>query len=398
MALKYSILFVCAALQVRVRLHVVGCDRGDVATRSRAQPITSNPYPGPAGLDYTGCLPTYGSRANDHARMTLPLPQPLPLNTQFYKSFIIRNLTRRLRPQSRSVTTYNGIPSRRRNVRAQAADGSTDEPSPEQRVSLPWQTQVPALPMTARVASTRKSKKSRAATGTELRRQRNREHQARYKTKQKNRVLDLENGIERLQQEIQELKLQRQIISIGVPGRQTKWGVAAEYFRLFRNGLRAPSRMNLPVGTVAAEFPVQRHFLQTTMTSDVVGSLGCGVDALLQNWRLITLCHPDVDIQLMRLQAGPGERVVAYTRGTHTITEDTLRYAFPHLNDGSNDSAWLASRLLGYKLVINGCTHLLWDADAGRMISISTLRIYSLRCCNCWVTWTKFPSCFQRLG
>ncbi|EGZ27683.1 hypothetical protein PHYSODRAFT_469671 [Phytophthora sojae] len=221
-----------------------------------------------------------------------------------------------------------------------------------------------------RVASTRKSKKSRAATGTELRRQRNREHQARYKTKQKNRVLDLENGIERLQQEIQELKLQRQIISIGVPGRQTKWGVAAEYFRLFRNGLRAPSRMNLPVGTVAAEFPVQRHFLQTTMTSDVVGSLGCGVDALLQNWRLITLCHPDVDIQLMRLQAGPGERVVAYTRGTHTITEDTLRYAFPHLNDGSNDSAWLASRLLGYKLVINGCTHLLWDADAGRMISI----------------------------
>ncbi|KAE8965725.1 hypothetical protein PR003_g29723 [Phytophthora rubi] len=222
----------------------------------------------------------------------------------------------------------------------------------------------------ASLASTRQTKKPRAAAKTELRRMRNREHQARYKSKQINKVLDLEKGIERLQQEIQELRLQRHIISIGVPGSETKWGVAAEYFRLFRNGLRVSNPMNVPVGTVAVESPVHRKFLQTTMTSDVIGVLGCGVDALLKSWRQLTLCHSDINIQLLRLEGGPGETVVAYSRGTHTITEDTLRYAFPHLGNGSKDSAWLASRLLGNKLVMNGCTHLLWDEDAGRMTSI----------------------------
>ncbi|POM59662.1 hypothetical protein PHPALM_31572 [Phytophthora palmivora] len=84
------------------------------------------------------------------------------------------------------------------------------------------------------------------------------------------------------------------------------------------------------------------------MASDVVGVIGYGVEALLQNWKLISLCHPDIDIKLVRLENGPGDSVVATTR------------AF----------MGLASRLLGQKLVMNGCTHLIWDNEAKRVVNI----------------------------
>lgn len=108
------------------------------------------------------------------------------------------------------------------------------------------------------------------------------------------------------------------------------------------------------------------------MSSDVVGVIGYGVEALLQNWKLVSLCHPDIDIQLVRLEGGPGDSLVAITRGTYTITENTLRLALPHLVDSSNDGMWdpLATRLLGQKLVIKGCSSVLWDEDAGRVVSI----------------------------
>lgn len=90
------------------------------------------------------------------------------------------------------------------------------------------------------------SANARATTDIELRRQLNRTHQARYKMKQLNKVTDLENGIQALKEEIQDLKLQRQVICFGVPERHTRWGVAAEYFRLFRNGIKALEIMNCP--------------------------------------------------------------------------------------------------------------------------------------------------------
>lgn len=47
-----------------------------------------------------------------------------------------------------------------------------------------------------------------------------------------------------------------------------------------------------------------------------------------------------------------------------------LRFAFPHLTDGTEDDMWLASRLFGQRLVTTGCTKVIWDEEAGRVVSI----------------------------
>lgn len=214
--------------------------------------------------------------------------------------------------------------------------------------------------------TTQESKPSSRTTDVELRRERNRMHQAHYKRRQSNKLTGLENSVDALKKEIQEMTLQRQVISAGVRANYTRWAVAAEYFRLFRNGITGiPSTLN----SIPVESSVQRKFLETTMAPDVVNSGGCGVDALLRIWKLLSLCHPDIDIRLVRLDDGPAGSLIATTRGTHTITEATLRFAFPHLMDGNEGNAWLASRLLGQKLVTNGTSRIMWDTEAKRAVS-----------------------------
>ncbi|POM70867.1 Hypothetical protein PHPALM_12641, partial [Phytophthora palmivora] len=73
-----------------------------------------------------------------------------------------------------------------------------------------------------------------AAAENELRRQRNRMHQARHKMKQRKKVEGLEASIQQLREEVQELKLQREVVSVGAMSNTTVWNVAAEYFRVFR--------------------------------------------------------------------------------------------------------------------------------------------------------------------
>ncbi|KAK1943297.1 bZIP transcription factor 1 [Phytophthora citrophthora] len=204
----------------------------------------------------------------------------------------------------------------------------------------------------------------------ELRRERNRMHQARYKRKQSNKLTSLESSVDALKKEIQELTLQRQVISAGVRTNYTRWAVAAEYFRLFRNGITGVPTMPNSEVVIPVESNVQRKFLEATMALDVVGTGGYGVDGLLRIWKLTSLCHPDIDIQLVRLEDGPADSLIATTRGTHTITEGTLRFAFPHLTDGSEENTWLASRLLGQRLVMTSSSRIMWNTETQRVVSI----------------------------
>lgn len=72
-----------------------------------------------------------------------------------------------------------------------------------------------------------------------LRRERSRMHQARHKMKQLKKVEDLETSIRQLREEVQQFKLQREVLSVGLMSNTTVWNVAAEYFRMFRYGVRS---------------------------------------------------------------------------------------------------------------------------------------------------------------
>lgn len=228
--------------------------------------------------------------------------------------------------------------------------------------------QVPSRKTTEEAAAAADAQRiNQETTKEELRRQRNRVHQARHKMKQQQRVVDLERNIQTLREEIQQLQVQQHTISLGVPGSKSVWCVAAEYFRLFRNGSheqQAPA-----AGVLCKVNPhVQRNFLRATVTSNVAGETGYGIDSLMGDWQLIYNMHNDFDVQLVRLEYGVCDSLVATTRVTFSINENTMRIAFPHLMDGVGRE--LAAKLLGQKLVMHGAVRLEWDGEVRRMTSI----------------------------
>ncbi|OWZ00109.1 hypothetical protein PHMEG_00028777 [Phytophthora megakarya] len=216
----------------------------------------------------------------------------------------------------------------------------------------------------------------RIADDIKLRRQRNRMHQAKHKMKQQKKVLDLEIGLRQLRDVIQQLKLRKEVISACVSTNTTVWSVAAEYFRLFRNGYKGPivtlqsSSMNSPmVSLQPRESFVQRDFFIATMSEDVAGDTGFGVQSLLEGWRELSTYHDDMDIELVRLDVGSDETLVATVRSATTMSEKVLRHGFPHLLE---DGQWtpLGARLLGQRIVMHGTVTFVWNEEKGRVVSL----------------------------
>ncbi|OWZ06421.1 hypothetical protein PHMEG_00021327 [Phytophthora megakarya] len=211
------------------------------------------------------------------------------------------------------------------------------------------------------------SKAKKSADSIELRRERNRLHQARHKKKQQQLVIDLENSIYQLKEDIQELKLQRQLIYVGVPTSTNIWGVAAEFFRLFRKSVEPPT---IATTVASSDYMRQQSFLRATMTDNVTDGRVCGVDALLETWAIQSACYQEIDMQPLRMENGPGDSMVATTKGILTITENTLRFAFPHLVAGGKTRSDLATKMLGQQLQLHGSVKLEWDPTRGRVASI----------------------------
>ncbi|KAG6617412.1 bZIP transcription factor 1 [Phytophthora cinnamomi] len=100
---------------------------------------------------------------------------------------------------------------------------------------------------------------------------------------------------------------------------------------------------------------MQLDFLRATMTSDVTDRNVHGIDAIMEQWRLYTLYHTDLHIELERLERGPDNSVIATTKTSMIITESTLFHAFRHLlhsNCSLSDS--IVSKPLGQRIVMQG--------------------------------------------
>ncbi|KAK1948580.1 bZIP transcription factor 1 [Phytophthora citrophthora] len=201
--------------------------------------------------------------------------------------------------------------------------------------------------------------------GIEQRRERNRIHQARHKMKQLKRVNGLEVAIKHLRAEIQELTLQRRLIDHGVPTSTSLWGTAAEFFRLFQNSVRLPSATDCS----RTQYDIQQNFLRATMAPDVTDGIVCGVDALLRTWTLLSQCYDKIDLHPVRLENGPDNALVATTKGTLIINENTLRNAFPHLVSDER-FATLVDKMLGQQLELRGSVQFDWDSASARVTSI----------------------------
>ncbi|KAF1778824.1 hypothetical protein GQ600_7362 [Phytophthora cactorum] len=128
---------------------------------------------------------------------------------------------------------------------------------------------------------------------TQRRREQCRDNQARYRTRQREFIRELQDGVERLREEVQNLSVKRHRLCYGVQTKNNIWHVVVEYFRLFRYGYLAPmSELNLATSSPNdASTPRepnlrdQEWFLRAAMSPDVaIGELS-GVDALIEQWR-----------------------------------------------------------------------------------------------------------------
>ncbi|KAL3657764.1 hypothetical protein V7S43_017336 [Phytophthora oleae] len=229
----------------------------------------------------------------------------------------------------------------------------------------------------ANVASKRSKPEESEPTGKlkvpASRRERCRINQARYRKRQRKYADDVDGSIRQPKEEVQDLETKRQTVLRCAPTNENVWNVATKYFRLFRYGYEAPvstpkrispspfAKTDNKFDTTQLQQPnPQLEFLRGSLSPDVTDGMLCGADALLENWRLLSLYYDDVNVKLKRLeQDGPSGSLVGKTILSVTITEKTLQNVFPHLAQS------LASKLVNQRLVLRGSVRFDWDNASG---------------------------------
>ncbi|OWZ03711.1 hypothetical protein PHMEG_00024505 [Phytophthora megakarya] len=210
-----------------------------------------------------------------------------------------------------------------------------------------------------------------SAVGTaklEFRRRRGRVHQARHRHKKLKEVQQVEDTLENLREEIHQLNMRKQVASLYLSMDSTALGIVVEYFRLFRFGVQqdVPTSKDM-LGK--AEAMVQRSFLKTAMAADVTDGTMVGASALLASWKFMSQCLENIDMLPIRIENGPEGVLNATAKCNFTITENTLRLAFPHLIDNGIADI-LAEKLIGKSLTMDGTYHFKYDEQSGRITCI----------------------------
>ncbi|OWY94881.1 hypothetical protein PHMEG_00035266 [Phytophthora megakarya] len=204
-----------------------------------------------------------------------------------------------------------------------------------------------------------------------MHRERTRRNMARYRQRCQAHEDALVSSVQLLNEEIKKLEIQRRLVASNVPTNTTCWNIVAEYFRLFRYAYKAP---NMEFGD--QQFPgptaldVHHQFVQSNMTTDVIGQNGCGVEALLEDYRMASLYQPDLDNRVINLENGFEDSIIATTRVNVTISASTLQHAFPHLVNDSVKWETIGKKLLGQTFLLRGSVEFKWDPDRIRVSSV----------------------------
>ncbi|ETL88555.1 hypothetical protein L917_12371 [Phytophthora nicotianae] len=193
----------------------------------------------------------------------------------------------------------------------------------------------------------------------ESRRKRIRLTQARYRQKLLDKPKRLELAIQQLKEQTQHLEYERNQIVGGLSSQKTVWIAAVEYLRIFQRGCKAPQGTNV----------VDMDILKALVASNVAFSGGIGLDVLIQHWRVLTQYFPDISIQLKSLHQITDESVVATTTTTITMSDASMKSAFPDLLNGTTASR-IVTKLQGQRLELQGSVRLYWDNAISRVVSI----------------------------
>ncbi|OWZ15161.1 hypothetical protein PHMEG_00011248 [Phytophthora megakarya] len=154
-----------------------------------------------------------------------------------------------------------------------------------------------------------------------------------------------------------------------MPPTPNVWAIALEYLRIFRHGFKPSTNERTALVLT---------FLQKFMAPDVSDGYFFGPQALLRNWELFSRCFGDVQVDLNSMASITEDILSATTTTSITISSNTLKLVFPHLNSdgygGADGGAWsaLAKRLEGQRLVMRSTVKFHWDNMNMRVIQMQT--------------------------
>ncbi|KAL4174193.1 hypothetical protein KRP22_006139 [Phytophthora ramorum] len=211
-----------------------------------------------------------------------------------------------------------------------------------------------------------KPKRKRIRLKTQRRQEQCRNNQARYRDRQRGVVQELEASVDELRKEIQKLTIERRTLCYGIKTKANVWNVVVEYFRLLRYGFLMPMHGAEPSRAtetpLAADLHEQEYFLRAVMATDVAFGELSGVDVLIEQWQRYSSYFGSLQLHLNRMEQQPCGGMATSASLSLTITQNTLRYVFPHL---LHDNSPICSRLLGQRLHCRCSVRFLWDDSAG---------------------------------
>ncbi|KAG3006153.1 hypothetical protein PC120_g17551 [Phytophthora cactorum] len=245
-------------------------------------------------------------------------------------------------------------------------------PTYRQATSPPQET-IPSIIQGAQLSSNNhgtnaaRSEPSAAEKTLQHFREQRRLTQQRYRKRIHSKVISLESDVARLQEEL--LRIQSILHPPPrVASNTSPWKAVAEFFRLFQNGVEEPVKKDIgSITPLNALYDVQKKFLHVIMAPNVILNDGFGVDAVLKCWSFHSRQHERAEIQLLRLEQGPENAVVAYVNNSTTITENMLRNSL--LTDdncvGERELPSFASKLVGHRLTFRIIVRFVWDDEKG---------------------------------
>ncbi|KAF1785165.1 hypothetical protein GQ600_12705 [Phytophthora cactorum] len=204
---------------------------------------------------------------------------------------------------------------------------------------------------------------------TALRRQQCRTNQARYRDRQRNAQMQLEKRVEQLQQEVGSLKRKYRYLASRERSNQSPWSIVAEVFRLLETSFHSPWRRSFAHDAAMGELR--------------------GVEALVEQLLLFSQYVGTPHLKLQRIESVAPGVMAARAKLSMTVTELTLRHAFPHLEEPASEDrgdgrGLLYQRLLGQRVECNCSLAFLFDEDSDRVVRLETSIDLTTPFLSCW--------------
>ncbi|KAE8980133.1 hypothetical protein PF010_g15650 [Phytophthora fragariae] len=205
-----------------------------------------------------------------------------------------------------------------------------------------------------------------------IRREQCRANQARYRNKQLNLKRQLQRDNQRLEEEIQGLKLRKRSIRFERKTNQSPWTIVGEVFRLLEDGFRSPWRLaSMEEMMKHADTRQRLAFLEKAFAHNVsMGDLR-GINALMDQWRRYSLYFEEPHLELKRVEVIAKGVVSATATFSVTITDFTLRCVLPELATcGGRKTLQLKKNLLGKRMDCNCSMRFRFDEASGRVVRL----------------------------